>query len=207
MERRLSAVLIILWVLTYIVQLHTADAKKLQEGVADKIIRFHVIANSDSKEDQHLKYQVKDALVKALSPYFRDVNNIHDARLILEEKLPLIEDVASRVVKNNGYTYPVSASYTSCYFPMKVYGEYTFPPGIYEALQVRIGNAQGKNWWCVMFPPLCFVDETYSIVEENSEKKLKYLLTNDELDLIKNQKVPVKIKFKLFGFIKDLFRK
>ena len=89
---------------------------------------------------------------------------------------------------------------------MKVYGDYALPPGNYEALQVRIGDAQGQNWWCVMFPPLCFVDETYSIVSEDSEKKLKYLLTDDELDYIKANKVPVKIRFKLFDFIKKHFK-
>jgi len=207
MNRKLSAVLVILWILTYLVQLHTVNPKKLQAKMADNIIRFHVIANSDSKEDQLLKYRVRDALIDTLYPYFKDVNNINDARTVLADKLSLIEDVAGQVIRENGYTYPVAASFTTCYFPMKVYGDYTFPPGVYEALQVRIGKAQGKNWWCVMFPPLCFVDETYSIITEDSEKKLEYLLTDDELDLIKSQKMPVKIKFKLVEFIKGLFKK
>ncbi|HPU64109.1 MAG TPA: stage II sporulation protein R, partial [Mobilitalea sp.] len=168
--------------------------------------RFHVIANSDRKEDQNLKYQVKDALVRTLYPYFKDITTIDDARSVIENNLPLIENVASQVIKNHGYSYPISASFTTCYFPMKVYGDYALPPGNYEALQVRIGDAQGQNWWCVMFPPLCFVDETYSIVSEDSEKKLKYLLTDDELDYIKANKVPVKIRFKLFDFIKKHFK-
>lgn len=205
MNKRLSAVLIILWVLTYLVQLHTIYRQKLQEKVAENIIRFHVIANSDSSEDQDLKYRVKDALINTLYPYFEGIDNIDDARAVLEDKLPLIKDVASQVIKDNGYAYPVSVSFTTCYFPMKIYGDYTFPPGNYEALQVRIGNAQGKNWWCVIFPPLCFVDETYSIVSEDSEKKLNYLLTDEELELLKSHKIPVKIKFKLFEYIKKLF--
>lgn len=205
MDRKLSVMIIILWVLTQTVQIYAAKPKNLQEDMADNIIRFHVIANSDSKEDQYLKYQVKDALINALYPCFNDVNNINDARSVLEDNLPLIEEVASQVIKNSGYTYTVSTSFTTDYFPMKKYGEYVFPPGTYQALQVRIGDAQGKNWWCVMFPPLCFVDETYSIITEDSEKKLKYLLTDDEFELIKNQKVPVKIRFKLFESIKKLF--
>jgi len=206
MNRKVSAVLIILLVLTYMIQLNGAYQKKVRDKVAENIIRFHVIANSDSNEDQFLKYRVKDALIDTLYPYFENVDRIDDARAVLKDKLPLIEDVASQVIKSYGYTYPVSASFTTCYFPMKVYGDYTFPPGNYEALQVRIGKAKGKNWWCVMFPPLCFVDETYSIVSENSEEKLKYLLTDEELDLLKTQKVPVKIKFKFFKYIKELFK-
>lgn len=204
MSKKLSAVLIILLTLTYILQLHTNVRNNLQKSVAESIIRFHVIANSDSKEDQELKYQVKNALVNALYPYFKDINNISDARSFIKNNLPMIEEEAKKVINDFGYAYPVSATFTTSYFPMKVYGEYAFPPGQYEALQVRIGNAKGKNWWCVMFPPLCFVDETYSIVSEDSEKKLKYLLTDDELDLLRSQKAPVKIKFKLFDSIKNL---
>ncbi len=206
MNRKISVLLIIIGTITYLIQLHTVASKNLQENVAKNIIRFHVIANSDRKEDQNLKYQVKDALVRTLYPYFKDITTIDDARSVIENNLPLIENVASQVIKNHGYSYPISASFTTCYFPMKVYGDYALPPGNYEALQVRIGDAQGQNWWCVMFPPLCFVDETYSIVSEDSEKKLKYLLTDDELDYIKANKVPVKIRFKLFDFIKKHFK-
>lgn len=206
-KKLLASVLIILWALSSFVRLHTKYTKRLQENLASSIIRFHVIANSDSDEDQNLKYEVKDALINALCPYFENVNDIDDARAVIKDKLPLIEEVALQVIEANGYSYPVAVSFTYCYFPMKIYGDYTFPPGTYEALQVRIGDARGKNWWCVIFPPLCFVDETYSIVSENSEKKLKYLLTTEELDYIKTHRVPIKVRFKLFGFVQKLFNK
>lgn len=201
----LIVLLISSWVLTQTVQIYARSSEKLQEGIADEIIRFHVIANSDSYEDQDLKYQVKDALVHALKPYLKDAKDIDEAQDIIEKNLPLIKDVASRLIEDKGYTYSVSASLSYCYFPMKVYGDYTFPPGAYKALQVRLGDARGKNWWCVMFPPLCFVDETYSIVDEDGEEKLKYLLTEEEFDALKNEKVPVKIRFKLLEAIKKLF--
>ena len=205
MNRKVSAVLIILLVLTYMIQLNGAYQKKVRDKVAENIIRFHVIANSDSNEDQFLKYRVKDALIDTLYPYFENVDRIDDARAVLKDKLPLIEDVASQVIKSYGYTYPVSASFTTCYFPMKVYGDYTFPPGMYQALQIKIGKAEGKNWWCVMFPPLCFVDETYSIVTEDSEEKLEILLTEEELEELKKEDVPVKVKLKIIEAIKKLF--
>lgn len=201
----LIALLISFWTLTQAVQIYASYPEKIQEGIADKIIRFHVIAHSDSDEDQYLKYQVKDALVEALKPYLKDAKNIDEAQDILAKNLSFIQNVADQVVKDKGYIYSTSVSLTSCYFPMKVYDGYTFPPGIYDSLQVRIGNASGRNWWCVMFPPLCFVDETYSVVDEDSQKKLKYLLTDDEFDALKDNKVPIKIRFKLFQSLKKLF--
>lgn len=201
----LLILLILSWILTQAVQIYATNPKKLQEGIASEIVRFHVIANSDSDEDQHLKYQVKDTLVQSLHPYLKDVKDINEAQNIINEQLPYIRYVAEQVIEENGYSYPVIASLSACYFPMKVYGEYTFPPGTYDALQVRIGDAQGQNWWCVMFPPLCFVDETYSIIDEDSEEKLKHLLTEEEFEELKNSKVPIKIKFKLLEAIKKLF--
>jgi stage II sporulation protein R len=180
--------------------------RDLQKGIAQEIIRFHVIANSDSDADQSLKLTVKDTLVKNLTPLLQTAASIAEARSLLASELDYIEGLAEDTIRKNGYDYPVTVSLENCYFPLKVYGDYTFPPGYYEALRVKIGEAEGKNWWCVMFPPLCFVDETYSIVDESSGKKLKYLLTEEEYDTLSNKKTPVKIKFKLFEAIKNLFQ-
>lgn len=201
----LIVLLVSSWVLSQAVRINAEHNEGLQEGIAKEIIRFHVIANSDSDEDQYLKYQLKDALVQALSPHLKDASTLEEAQAILLDKLPFIQEEAYKVIEDKGYTYSISASLSTCYFPMKVYGDYTFPPGTYEALQVKIGDAQGKNWWCVMFPPLCFVDETYSIVDEESEEKLKHLLTEEEYEALKCKKVPIKIKFKLFKIIKKFF--
>jgi len=177
----------------------------IQEGIADSIIRFHVIANSDSDEDQSLKIKVKDTLVKSLSPVLGNTASIDEARNILLDHLDSIQETAEAVIKEEGYNYSVDVSLEDCYFPLKVYGDCTFPPGIYEALRVRIGEAKGKNWWCVMFPPLCFVDETYSVVDEKTDAQLKHLLTEEEYETLVKQKKPVKVKFKLWESIKDLF--
>jgi stage II sporulation protein R len=184
-----------------------ASAKQdtgLQPQIAEEIIRFHVIANSDSPDDQALKLKVKNSLVKSLSPLLSNADSKSEARTILNDNLDFIQDTALETIRRNGYSYPVTVSLTDCYFPMKVYGDYTFPPGTYEALRVQIGEAKGKNWWCVMFPPLCFVDETYSIVDEESKKKLKHVLSEEEYDSLINQKTPVKIKFKLWESLKKL---
>ena len=177
----------------------------LQVGIAEDIIRFHVIANSDSQDDQALKLIVKETLVSNLSPVLRNVDTLSQARDILTDQLTNIQELAETTLLENGYSYPVTVSLGDSYFPLKVYGDYSFPPGTYEALRVQIGAAKGKNWWCVMFPPLCFVDETYSVVDESSQEKLKHLLTEAEYDTLVSQKAPVKIKFKLIETLKDLF--
>ena len=185
-----------------------ADAMKekdLQHGIADKILRFHVLANSDSKEDQALKLLVKDTLVEYLTPFVKDAPDITQVRTIVSGQLTELKALAQATVRQQGYSYPVTVSLEETYFPLKIYGKFTFPPGYYQALRVMIGEAEGQNWWCVMFPPLCFVDETYSIVDENSDDKLLQLLTEEEYDEIVQKKLPVKIRFKLLQKIKDLF--
>lgn len=202
----LALLLLLLALSTLIIKANAQHKQDLQLHIADEIIRFHVIANSDSDKDQALKLTVKDTLVKSLAPYLNEASSLNAAREILNQKMNYIKELAQNIILHQGYNYTVKVSLEECYFPLKVYGEYTFPPGNYEALKVQIGAAEGKNWWCVMFPPLCFVDETYSIVDESSDKKLKYLLTEEEYDSLKTKKTPVKIKFKLFEMIKDLFK-
>lgn len=190
---------------TLLIKANALHDQNLQKGIADEIIRFHVIANSDSPEDQSLKLTVKDTLVKSLAPLLKNADSITEARSIITNELDFIRELAEVTIKDNGYNYPVTVSLEKCYFPLKIYGDYTFPPGNYEALRVQIGEAAGKNWWCVMFPPLCFVDETYSVVDNNTDKQLKYLLTEEEYNSLKDKKTPIKVKFKLFESIKKLF--
>lgn len=188
-----------------VVKTNALHNTEIQEGIAKEIIRFHVIANSDSNKDQALKLKVKDQLVKKLSPLLKNASSIGEARAIIKKNEDLIQKVAIDTIKKNGYDYTVKVSLGKTYFPLKLYGNYSFPPGYYEALRVQIGDAQGKNWWCVMFPPLCFVDETYSIVDEETNQKLKHLLTKEEYDTLITQH-PIKIKFKLWETLKDFLQ-
>ena len=204
---RLGLLLLILTFCTLsdcLVRARAEHSSELQQQIADEIIRFHVIANSDSDEDQSLKLLVKDTLVRQISPLIKDADTVEESRMILMKQLEDIKVLAEDVIREQGYEYSVSVSLGEAYFPLKVYGDYTFPPGDYEALRVRIGDARGRNWWCVMFPPLCFVDETYSIVEEESGEKLKTLLSEEEYDTLIHKKTPVKIRFKLWEKLKDL---
>jgi stage II sporulation protein R len=202
----LISILLFCTVTAWLIKLNSVHNASLQTGIAEDIIRFHVIANSDSAKDQALKLTVKDTLVESLKPYLNDTDTITQARTVISDKLTYLQEIAEETIQQNGYLYPVKITLEECYFPLKIYGEYSFPAGTYEALRVQIGTAEGKNWWCVMFPPLCFVDETYSIVDEESGETLKHLLTEEEYDTLISKKTPVKVKFKLFEAIKNLFR-
>lgn len=148
----------------------------LVKNVAEKIIRFHVIANSDSKEDQELKLLVKDAVVRYAQSVLKDSKSAAQTRRIMDENKEEILSVARKIIAENGYDYSVSMNYENSYFPVKAYGDLTFPAGYYNSVTIRIGSSLGKNWWCVLYPPLCFVDAVHGIVPEDSKQQLRELL-------------------------------
>jgi stage II sporulation protein R len=158
------------------------------------------------KTNQRLSQAYKNALVIPFdeSSKYAFLSDVHRGDDSVSDEFTRNQNIylhALNYYYNQDYTYIE----VGCYFPLKIYGDYAFPPGNYEALRVKIGAAEGKNWWCVMFPPLCFVDETYSVVDEKSGKKLKKLLTDEEYQTLIKEKKPVKIKFKLWEKIKKLF--
>ncbi|MFA9465113.1 MAG: stage II sporulation protein R [Velocimicrobium sp.] len=175
-----------------------------QEHIASQIIRLHVIANSDSTEDQALKLLVKNDIVLFLREQLNTAQTITEARKIIQDNLSSIEEVAATSMANNGYFYSVKASLSFCDFPIKQYGDLIFPAGRYEALRVELGTSKGKNWWCVMFPSLCYVDETYEVITEENKEKFKEILTKEEYEsLLSDENTPVFYKSKL----KELFDK
>ncbi|MBV1820315.1 stage II sporulation protein R, partial [Bacteroidales bacterium MSK.15.36] len=135
----------------------------------DNIIRFHVIANSDSTPDQELKLEVRDRILEEIGGEFDNSKNIDESRKIIEQNLNRIKNIAEDQIKKEGKDYKVEVSLGNDKFPTKTYGDLTLPAGEYEALKVIIGEGKGKNWWCVMFPPLCFVDITHSVSSVDEE--------------------------------------
>lgn len=154
-----------------------SEERQLQKGIASNIIRFHVRAESDSKEDQWLKLQVKEAVLAYISPVLSKSQSVDESRQLLYNESENIRNVAAATLRSLGDESDVNVYFENCYFPMKTYGDMTFPPGEYEAFRVDIGEAQGKNWWCVLYPPLCFVDAVYGEVPEESKEELKGVLT------------------------------
>ena len=167
------------------------------EDIVDEIIRFHVIANSNSDEDQSLKFKVRDKVIDFVSSKLSNSKSLDESRDIIINNKKDIEDIAQSVVYENGYSYNVTSALSRENFPDKVYGDVVFPQGEYEAYRILIGDAKGENWWCVMFPPLCFVDGTKEAVD--SQKVLSSLEKNNGKEKSKNNKI--KFKSKLFEIL------
>ena len=126
-----------------------------QSALADQVIRLHVIANSDSREDQALKLAVRDRVLEAAEGLYPPDADLEQARAALEENLEALAAAGQAEAEARGYGYPVTARLERCWFPTKEYGDFALPAGTYEALRVVIGDGAGENWWCVAFPPLC----------------------------------------------------
>lgn len=163
-----------------------------------------MVANSDSEEDQQLKLEVKEEVVQMLRDELIQDTTVISAQQTLRDHLSEVEQVASDYIQRNGYDYEVKAELGTCYFPVKQYGDMTFPAGEYKALKVNIGRHEGKNWWCVMYPTLCFVDSTYQIVPEESKEKLKENLSEEEYESLLTGEEDVKYGFKIVDFLTDL---
>lgn len=188
--------------------LSNVSGKASQNDVASKLIRFHVIANSDDKIDQGLKLKVRDSVLKYISPKLKNCKNIEESRQIINNEDKNIKKIAGMVIKENGFKYSVITALSQEYFPIKTYGNITLPQGKYEAYRIIIGTGTGQNWWCVMFPPLCFVDITKGNVSyEKTEKEMKSVLSDDEYKLVDNTVSDKKIivKFKLTEIFSKLF--
>lgn len=178
--------------------LHSESNTNVQQGIAKEIIRFHVVANSDADVDQEVKLVVKDRVVHYMQGKLADAKTKKEAKHIMKKEIPQIKHIAQKTLRKEGYNYSCDVVYHQREFPVKVYGDLTFPAGKYEALDVVLGDARGRNWWCVMFPSLCFVDGTYSIVPDNSKEKLQKVLTKEEYETIsENETLKVQYAFKV----------
>lgn len=183
------------------------DPSLLQNGIAEKILRLHVIANSDSKEDQEVKLKVKDGIVDFMQNFLSSTTSKEDAMEIINDHMQAIQQEATRLLRSYGYSYNVEVSLGRTMFPIKVYGDITLPAGEYDALLIKLGESSGQNWWCILFPNLCYVDATYQIVPDDSKEQLKSLLTEEEFDSIfEDKEVKIVVKSKFIEWLTHLFQ-
>lgn len=176
-------------------------AQNVSADIANSVFRLHVLANSDTKEDQALKYKVRDALLSYMNSICHDCTSKQEAIRIVTENKDIFEQIALDTIANEGYSYSVKINIGNFEFPTKNYGDISLPAGFYDALRVEIGEAKGQNWWCVMFPPLCFVDISSGVVPEESKELLENNLEEEEFALVSNQENnEVQFKFKLLEF-------
>ena len=168
----------------------------LQPSIASKILRFHVLANSDCVADQTVKEEVRDAVGVYLQPLLKDAKSLEETKQIVDHHMEDIITVAEHTLAENGFDYAVKARITSTDFPEKSYGSYTFPKGKYEALQITIGEGKGQNWWCVLYPNMCFRGSVFEIIEEEAEDALREVLSPWEYaDVFDSGKVQIRFKF------------
>lgn len=187
---------------------YAADAYQSFLKIKDKTIRLHIIANSNSIEDQNLKLKIRNEIIKETSEKFTNISSKEESEEIIISKLEDIKVIAEKTIKENGYNYPVKVFYGNFDFPRKQYDDIILPAGRYDAVRVVIGEGVGDNWWCVMFPALCFVDfgkadDTDETFDTETEEKLSEILTEEEIEMIKIGRglLDIKLKSKIVEII------
>lgn len=172
------------------------NSLSLRNGLSEKLIRLHVLANSNTLMDQALKFSVRDKILLEGKEIFRNASSRDDCRTLLLENIPHLEKIAEDEIKKRGFSYDVKISLGEYFFPMKTYGSFSLPAGNYNGVRVEIGKAKGENWWCVMYPPLCFTDSALSL------NTLKESLTPSEMDLITTDE-GFNIRFKIVDIFEN----
>ena len=163
-----------------------------QSDLADSVLRLHVLANSDSEADQALKLKVRDRVLAEAEAILPENATREEAESKLEENLPRLAAAGAEVVAQEGYGYPVSASLEETWFPTKEYEDFSLPAGRYQALRIVIGEGEGQNWWCVVFPPLCLG----SVSESTQEIALEAGLSEQQVSLLTGESEGYVVKFK-----------
>lgn len=156
--------------------------------ISNEVFRLHILANSDSEDDQSLKLKVRDRLLEYTKTLFENADSKEEAESVISDNLQSISNVAYAEVLDNGYDYKVRAEITNMYFTTRYYENYTLPSGMYDALRITIGNGKGHNWWCVMYPSICISSE------EEKDAKAKEVFDTTQYDIVKNEKYRYKFK-------------
>ena len=164
------------------------------ESIPDKVFRLHVLANSDSAEDQALKLRVRDRILEESAGLMDGVSTREEAEATAAQSLPKLQAAAEDEIRQAGYEYPVQAEITRMYFPTRQYESVTLPAGEYDALRITIGEAKGKNWWCVLFPALCL-----PVAEDSAQ--LSDVLSSGQLDVVQGN---YEIRFKAVEWYEQL---
>lgn len=200
--KRLLLLLLLLFIYTFICAFSYVSA--VSTDIQDSVFRLHVIANSDSAEDQNLKYIVRDKILEYINSISSNESSKEDVINLAKENINEIQKIAENTINENGYNYLVKLNIGNFAFPTKTYGDISFPAGFYDALKIEIGEAKGQNWWCVMFPPLCFVDVTSGIVPEESKEVIKENLSEEEYNLLSEDSNDINFKFRIVEMFQNI---
>ena len=192
------------------------NQEAIASRIAPEILRFHILANSDSPKDQALKLDVKEFLLEMIRSEVPDSSTRSELICYIENNKPRLARSAKQFMQELGFDYPVEVLLETCEFPQKTYGDMTFPAGEYEAVRVVLGEGKGQNFWCVLYPSLCYIDRTYAVVPDSSKELLQSLLPEDDFQSLlrfgrfsrctdkkteQDTLLPrIKIRFKFFEF-------
>lgn len=204
-----SFILLALLLFLYVFISAQSYVTAVSTNLSDAVFRLHVIANSDTDADQALKLKVRDSLLAYMNEICSNCSTKDEAISLANQHKDEFQKIAEQTITNNGYNYSVKINIDNFYFPTKNYGDISLPAGMYDALRVEIGEAKGQNWWCVMFPSLCFVDISSGVVDDEAKENLEQNLEEESYSVISDtKKSDVKFKFKLIEFFaeKDLFK-
>lgn len=179
-----------------ITSLTQSYSQRVMADISSSVVRLHVVANSDTDEDQELKLKVRDEIIDYLEPVLADTENVEKTKELIKNNIDKIEEEAQKIVKKYGHTYSVTADFGNFDFPTKSYENAQFPKGKYDALKIVIGKGDGQNWWCVLYPQLCFDYSQKGVLSKESETKLKNVLTYDEYNMI-TSKSNLNLKLKI----------
>ncbi|MDR9793952.1 stage II sporulation protein R [Aeribacillus sp. FSL K6-8210] len=213
MKKKLSVIYIFLMLFGSLLTAYEmpTDAKQNETVIIpDEAIRLRILANSDSPEDQALKRNVRNAVNEAINQWVQDLTSIEEARKIIRAKIPEIKDIVQIVLKQENSSQSFTVEFKKIQFPTKLYGNFLYPAGNYEAILITLGEGKGANWWCVLFPPLCFVDFSSGEAIQQDEEKDK-VKEEKKLEKTKNLFAPeehdeeVEVKFFLVEWFTKLF--
>ena len=165
--------------------------------VRENVVRLHIIANSDSPDDQALKLKVRDKILSFNENIFLNTENYDEALIICENNLSVFEEIANSVIAENGFSYTAKASVGDTYFETREYDTFTLPAGTYKSVNIKLGKAEGKNWWCVVFPAVC--------IPSAADKDLSKSVSSDGVEITSNPEKYV-MKFKAVEIYEDIKR-
>lgn len=188
------AFIIIFLFITFISQRETfqATSEDMYQVIPDEAIRLRILAHSDDEEDQDIKHLVRDEVNEQITTWVEELTDIDEARQLIKKRLPEIKKTATDVLSELDSSHNLTVDYgENVTFPVKLYDTFLYPAGEYEAVLISIGEGKGSNWWCVLFPPLCFLDFSHTTVVTDSD-------TNTTVE---KDEEPVKVKFFLFEWL------
>lgn len=193
---------ILILFMIYFIFYSISYSHSISKDLENQLFRLHILANSDSSEDQQIKLHVRNKIISYLNTF--SFKNKQELINYLTNNKSQIQKIVQTAIEEKGYSYNVSIEIGNAFYPQKRYKNVILPSGHYDGLRIKIGKAEGHNWWCVLFPPMCLIDQSTCELPKESELILQNNLTAEATSVITQNTTPYKFKFKIIDFINNL---